>query len=127
MIPTKTVGKTRAKVQDALALERELTTQPNLVPGRKSTKSTVSSSTSAVPMVSTTATSTVIAPVTTATSGGGIPTSTNDDYETSKVTKKSSCVEKDEERNMVAELDKWGGGDGLVFQFSGDASLDDSF
>ena len=34
-------------------------------------------------------------------------TSANDDYEASKVTKKSNRVEKDEERAAVADLDRW--------------------
>ena len=48
-----------------------------------------------------------------------------DDYDASKVATKSSKALKDEERSMVADLDKWDGG--VFAAFSTDASLDDSF
>lgn len=109
--PKANTTKTRAKVQDAIALEREFASVPGRKP--KNTTSTIAiSSASHLTATGSTASATMT-------------TTANDDYEASKVSKRSNRIEKEEECNMVADLDKWAG-DGGVFQFS-EASLDDSF
>ena len=121
------MGKTRAKVVEALALERELVlTQPQTtVPGKAKPKSASGTATISSASVASTSLSSTVSAVTPA--GTSLVTAANDDYEASKVTKKSTRTEKDDERNMVADLDRWNGiFDQLPENLDG-ASLEDSF
>ena len=120
------MGKTRAKVVEALALERELVlTQPQTtVPGKAKSKSAGGTATISSASAASTSLSSTVSAVTPA--GTSLVTAANDDYEASKVTKKSSRTEKDDERNMVADLDRWNGIFQLPENLDG-ASLEDSF
>ena len=139
------VAKARAKVQDAIETAASLNSSLQApgrrpvpkgppLPGTSSLSSsstnvasaTSSSSSSSSSSSTTTTSSTAVAASASASSvsGAGSAVAGGDDYEASKASAKSSRVLKDEERSMVADLDKWDTG---VFALPSDASLDDSF
>ena len=108
---TAKASKARAKVNEALALDRAalMTVQPPQAPGRAkpkasaTTTTTTLGSTTIIAAAAATGPTSAVAPL-----GVSIATSANDDYEGSKVTKRTNRAEKDEERSMVADLDNWG-------------------
>lgn len=130
------VTKARAKVQDAIETAASLNTSLQApgkrpvpkgpLPGSSSSSlaASTASTTSAAALAS--ATSSASGAAGTASAGGlaAVAAAGTDDYEGSKASAKSSRVLKDEERSMVADLDKWDTG---VFALPSDASLDDSF
>ena len=137
--PGKLTGsKTRERLALSLALERELGGPPpaGAAPGRAKPKGAAATAGAGAATGTGTGTGTALgaaaaaagATATTAAApaGSSIVTAANDDYEASKVTKKSNRAEKDEERAAVAELDRWS-----VFQMpaggAGDGEDDDSF
>lgn len=112
-------SKTRAKVEQSLALERELGVGG--VPGRKTKPAATTLSSSMTASVG--GASVGGAAITGGAAPASIQTAANDDYEASKVAKRSVRTERDEERGLVADLDKWDAG---VFSFSSaSAALDD--
>jgi hypothetical protein len=113
-------SKTRAKVEQSLALERELGVGG--VPGRKTKPAATTLSSSMTASVGGAAAVGGVASTVSA-APTSLQTAANDDYEASKVAKRSIRAERDEERGLVADLDKWDAG---VFSFSSaSAALDD--